>query len=185
MSTRQVWGEFALDSEPTADSKNPVESGGVFSALEDVNAAINKGINSRPDQQYGYSLLGTISVTDANKRGIMALDVYCCESIDKPVKIEALIFYKEGVGGSYKCTSIYAQTATRFKLSWKMASDSSTNLPKFEVWLIDTQSSAPSTRRIGCETHMVQGLTWVTGAKTTTALPDGLTDFTLSYNSSN
>lgn len=178
MSTRQVWGEFTLDSEPTENSTNPVESGGVAAALK-------VGINARASQQYGYSLLGTISVTDANKRGLMALDVYCCERIDSPVKIEALIFYSGGVGGSYKCTSIYAQTATRFKLSWKMASDSSADLPKFEVWLIDTQSSGPSTRRIGCETHMVQGLTWTDGANTTQTLPDGLTDFTLSYNSSN
>lgn len=179
MSTRQVWGEFTLDSAPTENSVNPVESGGVA-------ASIKEGINARPsDVRYGYTLLGTISVTDVNKRGFMALDVYCCERIEAPAKIEALIFYREGVGGSYKCTSIYSATATRFKLSWKMASDSSAKLPKFEVWLIDTQSSAQSTRRIGCETHMVQGLTWADGASTTTTLPDGLTDFTLSYNNSN
>ena len=157
----------------------------MFSALEDVNATIKEGINARPSVRYVYSLLGTISVSNVNKTGFMALDVYCCEKIEAPVKIEALIFYREGVGGSYKCTSPDTYAVTRFKLSWKMASDSSADLPKFKVWLIDTQSSAQSARRIGCETHMVKGLTWVTGANATTTLPAGLTDFTLSYNSSN
>ena len=185
MSTRQVWGEFTLDSEPTANSTNPVESGGVFSALEDVNAAINKGINARPSVRYVYSLLGTISVSNVNKTGFMALDVYCCEKIEAPVKIEALIFYREGVGGSYKCTSPDPYAVTRFKLSWKMASDSSADLPKFEVWLIDTIGPGSNRRRIGCETHLVDEITWTDGANTTTTLPAGLTDFTLSYNSSN
>lgn len=178
MSTRQVWGEFTLDSEPTLGSHNPVESGG-------VDASINKGINARPSSAgYGYTLLGTASIASGDS-GIIALDVYCCEKVQNPVKIEALISYIAGVFGSYKCTANSSGTATRFKLAWKMASDSSASKPKFEIWLIDTVSTGSNRRRVAYNTHLIDGITWVTGNDSTQTLPDGLTDFTLSYNSSN
>lgn len=178
MSTRQVWGEFTLDSEPTADSKNPVESGGVA-------ASINEGINARPSTaSYGYTLLGTASITSGDS-GIMALEVYCCEKVQNPVKIEALISYIDGVFGSYKCTANSSGTATRFKLAWKMASDSTSSRPKVEIWLIDTVSTGSNRRRVACNTHLIQAFTWTAGNNSTTTLPDGLTDFTLSYNNSN
>ena len=178
MSTRQVWGEFTLDSEPTADSKNPVESGG-------VDASIKEGINARPSAaSYGYTLLGTASITSGDS-GIMALEVYCCDKVQTPVKIDALISYIEGVFGSYKCTANSSVTATRFKLAWKMASDSTSSSPKVEIWLIDTVSAGSNKRRVACNTHLIQAFTWTAGNSSTQTLPDGLTDFTLSYNSSN
>lgn len=178
MSTRQVWGEFTLDSEPTENSKNPVESGGVAET-------INKGINAWPSSaSYGYTLLGTASVTGGDSC-VIALDVYCCEKVQYPVKIEALISYISGVFGSYKCTANSSGTATRFKLAWKMASDSSASKPKFEIWLIDTVSTVSNRRRVAYNTHLINGITWAPGNNSTQTLPDGLTDFTLSYNSSN
>lgn len=178
MSTRQVWGEFTLDSEPTKDSHNPVESGGVY-------ASIKEGISARPGLTgYGYTLLGTASVTGRDS-GIIALEVYCCEKVQNPVKIEALISYIAGVFGSYKCTANTSGTATRFKLAWKMASDSSSSRPKVEIWLIDTISPDSNRRRVACNTHLINGFTWTDGNNSELTLPDGLTDFTLSYNSSN
>ena len=178
MSTRQVWGEFTLDSEPTANSHNPVESGG-------VSASLQEGISVRPNRaSYGYTLLGTASF-DGTTGGILALEVYCCEKVQYPVKIEALISYIAGVFGSYKCTANTSGTATRFKLAWKMTSDSSARLPKVEIWLIDTVSPDSNRRRVACNTHLISGLTWTDGNESELTLPDGLTDFTLSYNNSN
>lgn len=178
MSTRQVWGEFTLDSAPTENSTNPVESGGVA-------ASIKEGISSRPSSAvYGYTLLGTASF-DGTAGGIFALEIYCCEKVQNPVKIEALISYIAGVFGSYNCTANSSGTATRFKLSWKMASDSSSSSPKVEIWLIDTVSTGSNRRRVACNTHLISGLTWTDGNSSTQTLPDGLTDFTLSYNNSN
>lgn len=178
MSTRQVWGEFTLDSAPTANSVNPVESGGVA-------ASINEGISAKLSSvNYGYTLLGTAAVANGDS-GIIALDVYCCEKVQNPVKIEALISYIAGVFGSYKCTANTSGTATRFKLAWKMASGSSASTPKFEIWLIDTVSTGSNRRRVAYNTHLINGITWAPGNNSTETLPAGLTDFTLSYNSSN
>ena len=35
MSSRRVWGEFLVDDTPTRNSKNPVESGGVYNDIKD------------------------------------------------------------------------------------------------------------------------------------------------------
>ena len=178
MSTRQVWGEFTLDSEPTANSNNPVESGGVVESIKE-------GISARPNRtDNGYTLLGTASF-DGTAGGILALDVYCCEKVKNPVKIEALISYIAGVFGSYKCTATSSGASGRFKLAWKMASDSTSSSPKVEIWLIDTVSPDPNSRRVACNTHLIAGLTWTDGNDSVLTLPAGLTYFTLSYNNSN
>lgn len=37
--SRRVWGEFLVDDTPTQNSKNPVESGGVYAAIDGITAA--------------------------------------------------------------------------------------------------------------------------------------------------
>ena len=38
--SRREWGEFLVDETPTKNSKNPVESGGVHAAIEDMNRRV-------------------------------------------------------------------------------------------------------------------------------------------------
>ena len=40
MASRREWGEFRVDDTPTQNSKNPVESGGVYSAIESLKFSV-------------------------------------------------------------------------------------------------------------------------------------------------
>ena len=142
---------------------------------------IFRGINSRPSSTtYGYTHIGTINVTDGNKRGNIALDVYAGYQCSHLHCISATFGYlnETAIRAVY---SAYAPTDAergRFKLCYKFADGHTADSPKIDVWLIDTNSSAASTRRCACVVHSVAGVTWTDGTQTsTTTLPANLVDF--------
>ena len=54
MSSRREWGEFRVDDTPTQNSKNPVESGGVFTDLSLKEDASNKASTVDPTSETDY-----------------------------------------------------------------------------------------------------------------------------------
>ena len=72
MASRREWGEFRVDDTPTQNSKNPVESGGVYSAIESLKfsvLSIDKGGTGKTTAQeaaenFIYSLrIGTEQIS--------------------------------------------------------------------------------------------------------------------------
>lgn len=183
MSSRRVWGEFRVDDTPTQNSKNPVESGGVYAAIETVDAKIQKGLNTTQTNSQAYSLVGTLNVTDSNHRGMMAFELFCCKQCASPIRMTATFGYQadNNLTASYNRESARSADLTRYKLSWRFADDHTANAPKIEIWLIDTIDTGADQRRCGCFVHMVDGIEWINGNSTTNTLPSGLTDFTPFY----
>ena len=218
MASRRVWGEFLVDDTPTRNSKNPVESGGVFTDLslkedasnkastvdptseteypssyavadyvsqvaEIFNEKIQRGLNTKQSNALGYSLVGTILVTDSDRRGMMGFELYCCKECATPIRMNGTFGYQaaNNLTASYSIESAVNSELARYKLAWRFADDHTSNNPKIEIWLIDTIDTGAYTRRCGCNVHMVDGIEWINGNKTTSTLPSGLTYFTPFY----
>lgn len=180
---RREWGEFLVDDTPTQNSKNPVESGGVYSAIETVDAKIQKGLNTTQTNSQAYSLVGTLKVTGGNHRGIMGFELFCCKECANPIRMHGAFGYQadNNLSASYSIESSVNSELARYKLAWRFADDHTSNNPKIEIWLIDTINTGSFTRRCGCNVHMVEGIEWINGNSTTNTLPSGLTDFTPFY----
>lgn len=176
---RRVWGDFYVDDAPAQNSKNLIDSGAVYAAIETVDAKIQRGLNTTQTNSLGYSLVGTLNVTDGNHRGIMAFELYCCKQCALPVRIVATFGYQadNNLTASYRVESARSADLTRYKLAWRFADNHTANAPKIEIWLIDTIETGSDQRRCGCNVHMVDGIEWVDGNQTTNTLPSGLTDF--------
>lgn len=174
--SRRVWGEFLVDETPTKNSKNPAESGGVY-------AEIQRGLNTTQTSSYGYSLVGTLNLTDSQHRGMMGFELFCCKWCSRPIRMHGTFgYYSENdLNASYSVESSTSADLTRYKLAWRFADNHTASAPKIEIWLIDTMNSGTDTRRCGCVVHMVSGIEWINGDQTTNTLPSGLTDFTPFY----
>lgn len=174
--SRREWGEFLVDETPTKNSKNLVESGGVY-------AEIQRGLNTTQTNSQAYSLVGTLSVTDPNKRGMMGFELFCCKQCALPIRMHGTFGYQaaNNLSASYGIESSVPSELSRYKLAWRFADDHTTDAPKIEIWLIDTISTGADQRRCGCVVHMVDGIEWADGNQTTNTLPSGLTDFTPFY----
>ena len=92
--SRREWGEFLVDETPTKNSKNPVESGGVYSDFETVNGKIQNGLNTTQQFRLGYSLIGTLNVVNTSHRGIMAFELFCCKQCSSPIRMTATFGYQ-------------------------------------------------------------------------------------------
>lgn len=181
--SRREWGEFLVDETPTQNSKNPVESGGVYAIVETVNDKIQTGLNTSQMYSLAYSLVGTLNVTDSDHRGMMAFELFCCKRCASPIRMTATFGYQtdNNLSATYSRESARNADLTRYKLSWRFANDHTANAPKIEIWLIDTLETGQDQRRCGCFVHMIDGIEWVDGKQTTNTLPSGLTDFTPFY----
>lgn len=173
----------------STDTKNNVTVRRLFATLQGVMGKVKDlfktGINGRPSSiTYGYTHLGTINVNNSNKRGNIALDVYAGYQVSHLHCISATFGYRNET--TIKAVySAYAPTdgeRGRYKLCYKFAEGHTADSPKIDVWLIDTKSSASSTRRCACVVHGVAGVAWTDGTQTsTTTLPANLVDFDTAY----
>ena len=173
----------------STDTKNNVTVRRLFATLQGVMGKVKDlfktGINSKPSSAtYGYTHLGTIDVTDSNKRGNIALDVYAGQRCARLHCISATLGYENDttIKAVYSAYSPTDGERGRFKLCYKFAEGHTTDSPKIEVWLIDITNPASSTRRCACVVHSVAGVTWTDGTQTsTTTLPANLVDFDTAY----
>ncbi len=178
--SRREWGEFLVDDAPARDSKNLIDSGTVYAALETVDTKIQRGLNTRQSSSLAYSFIGALNVTDSDKRGMMAFEIFCCKECATPIRMTATFGYQadNNLSASYSKEASVSSEYARYKLAWRFADDHTANSPKIEIWLIDTIDTGAFTRRCGCVVHMINGIEWTDGSRTTDTLPSGLTDFT-------
>ena len=169
----------ALTLDPTSTTNFPSSK----ATADFVNEKLQRGLNTTQSNSLGYSLVGTLNVTDSLHRGMMAFELFCCKWCSKPIRFNATFGYYSDtdLNASYSIESSLIAELARYKLAWRFADDHTANAPKIEIWLIDTIDSGPDTRRCGCVVHMVAGIEWINGNKTTSTLPSGLTDFTPFY----
>lgn len=128
---------------------------------------------------YGYTHLFTVDYGTV-KKGMCTFRVNASRGISVVVAINAAISRTDG-GATKAWMAVEGETEAitgYFKLSYKAASDSTTDRPKYEVWLIDTGSSASAERRVGVEVVNTNIAIITPGNNSTTTLPDGLVDFT-------
>lgn len=181
--SRREWGEFLVDDAPARDSKNLIDSGTVYAALETVDTKIQRGLNTTQTSSLGYSLVGTLNIVDSQHRGMMAFELFCCKWCSRPIRMTAMFGYysDNDLNASYSIEASVNADLARYKLAWRFAADHTADAPKIEIWLIDSIDSGSDTRRCGCVVHMVSGIEWSNSDQTTDTLPSGLTDFTPFY----
>lgn len=190
VTASQIGAESVSNKSQTVDPMSETEypsskavAGFVFAITNFINEKIQRGLNTSQTNSQAYSLVGTLSVTDSNKRGMMAFELFCCKQCASPVRIVATFGYQadNNLTASYRVESARSADLTRYKLAWRFADNHTANAPKIEIWLIDTIETGSDQRRCGCNVHMVDGIEWINGNLTTNTLPSGLTDFTPFY----
>ena len=182
-----VTSTFTKDPGDESSMASGNKLSAIFTAISGFFAGLlsrwREGINLRPGAvSLGYTHLGTMTVTDGNKRALVAFEVFCGRKAAEPHRIKAMIGVDSvsTVNAAYSSECVLSSSErNRFKLCYRFAADSTTETPKIEVWLVDTSAAGTSTRRCACNIHIVKGFTWTDGNTTTETLPANLVDFVL------
>lgn len=182
-----------------ATASSSPTSGGATEAVYDTDITLNPSTNTiaanisgtagsvgsllyafKPGSfAYGYTHLFTVDYGTV-KRGMCTFRVNASRGISVVVSIDATISRTDG-GSTKAWMTVRGETEATtgyFKLAYKAASDSTTDRPKYEVWLIDAGASGSAERRVGVEVVKTDIATISTGNNSTTTFPDGLADFT-------
>ena len=128
---------------------------------------------------YGYTHLFTVDYGTV-KKGMCTFRVNASRGINLVVTINASISRTDG-GSTKAWMAVEGETEATtgyFKLAYRATDDSTTDRPKYAVWLIDTGSSASAERRVGVEVVKTSIAAITPGNNSTTTLPEGLADFT-------
>lgn len=172
--------------DPTSETEYPSSyavAGFMNGFYTIINEKIQRGLNTTQRSSLGYSLVGTLNVTDGDHRGMMGFELFCCKECATPIRMHGTFGYQaaNNLSASYSIESSVSSELARYKLAWRFANNHTASAPKIEIWLIDTINTGAFTRRCGCVVHMVDGIEWVNGNQTTNTLPSGLTYFTPFY----
>jgi hypothetical protein len=186
--SRWVSGNASSTTLPESAAELPL------SACKNANivaleSSVYSGLNSRPSPYtYGYTKLGVIHLVSPFKARV-DFDVHCGLNMTNIAWIRGQFSINNSsyagtmaISGVMALMDTFANGSTvysRFKLSYKQASSSTSEKLDIEVWLIDTSSSGTDMRRLGVSAYVVDGATWEDGSESTSTLPSDLNDFSL------